>query len=155
MLKQQIRAQAGWSASGLLILALFGGFISGSPCGAQEAESAVKARLDAVAQSHTPGNTFMGSVLVADGDRVLLNKGYGMARVEWNIPNAPDVKFRIASLTKQFTAALILLLQQDGRLRIEDTAGKYLPNAPAHWARITLAELLGHTSGIPDLTTDI
>ena len=57
----------------------------------------------------------MGTVLVAEGDKVLVNKGYGRAVVEWNIPNTPDVKFRLGSMTKQFTAALILLLQQDGK----------------------------------------
>ena len=77
-----------------------------------------------------------------------------MADLEWNIPNSPDVKFRLGSLTKQFTATLILLLQQDGKLHIEDPVGKYLPDAPKTWDKITLANLLGHTSGIPNFTSD-
>ena len=109
-------------------------------------------RLDEVATSYTKDNAFMGTVLVVEGDRVVLNKGYGKASLEWNIPNAPDVKFRLGSLTKQFTATLILLLQQDGKLNITDPVSKYLSDAPKTWEKITLANLLGHTSGIPNFT---
>ncbi len=119
---------------------------------AQGGDEAVKARLEQVASSYTAGNAFMGTVLVVDGDRVLLNKGYGMADLEWGNANAPEVKFRLGSLTKQFTATLVLLLQQDGKLKIEDPVSKYLPDAPKTWEKITLAELLGHTSGIPSFT---
>jgi CubicO group peptidase (beta-lactamase class C family) len=55
-------------------------------------DPAMKARLDQVASSYTASNAFMGTVLVAEGDRILLNKGYGMASLEWEIPNAPDEK---------------------------------------------------------------
>lgn len=116
--------------------------------------AAVKARLEEVAKSYTKDNAFMGSVLVARGDQALLDRGYGMADVEWGIPDAPDVKFRLGSLTKQFTAVLVLLLQQDNKLRIEEPVSKYLPDLPKSWENITLAELLGHTSGIPDFTGD-
>ena len=112
----------------------------------------VEARLDEVARSYTPHDAFMGAVLVVDGDKVLLDKGYGMASVEWGIPNTPDAKFRLGSLTKQFTATLVLLLQQDGKLNIADPVSKYLPDTPKAWEKITLAELLGHTSGIPNFT---
>jgi len=64
--------------------------------------------------------------------------------------NAPDVKFHLGSVTKQFTATLVLLLQQDGKLNIDDPVSKYLPDTPKTWEKITLAELLGHTSGIPN-----
>ncbi|MBW4045173.1 MAG: beta-lactamase family protein [Acidobacteria bacterium] len=127
-------------------------------CASTEAQdpnsAAIKARLDEVVKSYTVGNAFMGAVLVASGDQVLLDKGYGEANLEWNIPNAPDVKFRLGSLTKQFTATLVLLLQQEGRLHLEDPVNKYLPDAPKTWERITLANLLGHTSGIPNFTDD-
>ena len=115
-------------------------------------EAAVKSRLDQVASSYTTGNAFMGTVLVVDGDRILLDKGFGMADLEWGNANAPDVKFRLGSLTKQFTAALVLLLQEDGKLKISDPVSKYLPDAPKTWEKITLANLLGHTSGIPSFT---
>jgi CubicO group peptidase (beta-lactamase class C family) len=115
-------------------------------------EAAVKARLEQVAQSYTAGNAYMGTVLVVDGDKVLLDKGYGMADLGWGNANAPDVKFHLGSLTKQFTAALVLLLQEDGKLKIDDPVSKYLPDTPKTWENITLAELLGHTSGIPNFT---
>ena len=63
--------------------------------------------MEQVAESYTADNAFMGTVLVTHGDQVLLNKGFGMAVLEWNIPNMPDTKFRLGSLTKQFTAALV------------------------------------------------
>ena len=103
------------------------GCVAGAAQGPDEA--AVKARLDQVASSYTPDNAFMGTVLVVDGDHVLLDKGYGMADLEWKIPNVPDAKFRLGSLTKQFTAALVLLVQQDGKLNINDPVSKYLPDA--------------------------
>ena len=114
-------------------------------------DAATKARLEQVATSYSAKNAFMGTVLVAKGDQILLNRGYGMANLEWEIPNAPDVKFRLGSMTKQFTATLVLLLQEEGKLKIEDPVSKYLPNTPKTWEKITLAELLGHTSGIPEV----
>ncbi len=75
-----------------------------------------------------------------------------MADAEWAIPNGPDVKYRLGSLTKQFTAALILLLVEDGKVSLSASVTKYLPGMPKAWDQITIAELLGNTSGIPDFT---
>jgi CubicO group peptidase (beta-lactamase class C family) len=124
------------------------------PAAYAQQDAATRARLDEVATSYTKDNHFMGTVLVVEGDQVLLDKGYGMANLDWSIPNAPDVKFRLGSLTKQFTATLILLEQQDGKLSIDDPISKYLPDAPKTWDKITLANLLHHTSGIPNFTAD-
>jgi len=115
-------------------------------------ESAEKVRLEQIASSYTKDNAFMGAALVVEKDRVLLDKAYGMASLEWQVPNTTDAKFRIGSVTKQFTATLVLQLQQDGKLNVNDPVSKYLPNTPATWAKITLANLLGHTSGIPSFT---
>jgi len=112
------------------------------------------ARLNAVAYAYTPKDAFMGAVLVASGDELLLNRGYGKADLEWGLPNAPDVKFRLGSLTKQFTATLVLMLEEDHRLQLSDPVSKYIPDAPKSWAVITLAQLLGHVSGIPNFTDD-
>jgi len=114
----------------------------------------VQARLAQVAGSYAPDNAFMGAVLVARGDQVLLDKGYGQADLAWGLPNAPDVKFRIGSITKQFTAALVLMLRDEGKLSLADPVGRYLPDAPKAWDKVTLADLLGQTSGIPDFTAD-
>src|SRR6185295_3388728 len=74
-------------------------------------------RMDQVVQPFASNKMFMGSVLVARGNKVLLNKGYGLANLEWNIPNSPATKFALASVTKQFTAAAILLLEERGKLK--------------------------------------
>jgi CubicO group peptidase (beta-lactamase class C family) len=109
-------------------------------------------RIDQNVQSYVTDKKFMGSVLVARGDNVLLDKGYGFADVEWEIANSPATKFRLASITKQFTAASVLLLEERGQLNIDDPINKYLPNAPPAWAKITIFNLLTHTSGIQNFT---
>jgi CubicO group peptidase (beta-lactamase class C family) len=108
--------------------------------------------MDQVIQSYVDSNQFMGAVLVARGDQVLLSKGYGFANLEWKIPNTPETKFRLGSITKQFTAASVLLLEERGKLRIHDPIGKYLSDAPEAWSKITIFNLLTHTSGIPNFT---
>jgi len=118
---------------------------------AQEIEQTVP-RMQQVIANYVDNKTYMGAVLVADGDKVLLSQGYGFADVEWNIPNAPMAKFRIGSITKQFTAACVLLLQERGKLNLSDPIKIYLPDSPATWDTITLYNLLTHTSGIPNFT---
>lgn len=108
-------------------------------------------RMDEIVRSYVTDKKFMGTVLVAH-DKVIFSKGYGMADLEWNIPNAPDVKFRLGSITKQFTAACILLLEERGKLSVNDPIKKYIPDAPAAWDKITFYHLLTHTSGIPSFT---
>jgi CubicO group peptidase (beta-lactamase class C family) len=110
------------------------------------------ARMDQIVQSYVTEHHFMGSVLVARGDQVLFSKGYGSANLEWGIPNSPSTKFRLGSVTKQFTAASILLLEERGKLNVNDPVKKYLPDAPAAWDKITIFHLLTHTSGIPNFT---
>ena len=110
------------------------------------------ARMEQVVQSYVTAKQFMGSVLVAKGDQIILNKGYGYANVEWQVPNSPESKFRLGSITKQFTAACILLLEERGKLKIDDPIKKYMPDAPAAWDKITFFHLLTHTSGIPSFT---
>ena len=109
-------------------------------------------RMDQVVQSYVSNKTFMGSVLAARGNEVLLSKGYGSANLEWNIPNSPATKFRLGSVTKQFTAASILLLEERGKLKTDDPVKKLMPDAPAAWDKITILHLLTHTSGIPNFT---
>lgn len=110
-------------------------------------------RLEAVADAFAATSKFSGTVLVAKGDRVLLDKGYGSANLEWNIPNAPGTKFRLGSVTKQFTAASVLLLEDRGKLKVSEPVSKYLSDLPAAWNKITIAQLLNHTSGIANFTS--
>jgi CubicO group peptidase (beta-lactamase class C family) len=109
------------------------------------------ARMEQIIQSYVPGK-FMGTVLVAQDGKIVLDKGYGFANLEWDVPNTPTTKFRLGSITKQFTAASILLLEERGKLKVEDPVKKYMPNAPAAWDKITIFHLLTHTSGIPSFT---
>jgi CubicO group peptidase (beta-lactamase class C family) len=111
------------------------------------------ARMEQVIQSYTPNRQFMGSVLVAKGTEVVLSKGYGSANLEWEVPNSPATKFRLGSITKQLTAASILLLQERGKLNVDDPVKKYMADAPAAWDKITIYNLLTHTSGIPNFTS--
>ena len=110
------------------------------------------ARMDQIVESFVSAKTFMGTVLVARGDEVLFSKGYGMANLEWDNPNSPSTKFRLGSITKQFTAASILLLEERGKLKIGDPVKKYIPDAPPAWDKVTIFHLLTHTSGIPSFT---
>lgn len=110
------------------------------------------AKLDEAVQALAKDGKFMGSILVARGDEVLLSKGYGSADLEKQIPNDPKTKFRLASVTKQFTAAAILLLEERGKLKIDAPVKKYLPDVPAAWDKVTIFHLLTHTSGIPSFT---
>jgi CubicO group peptidase (beta-lactamase class C family) len=110
------------------------------------------ARMDQIIQSYVANHQFMGTALVARGSQVLLSKGYGSANLEWDVPNAPNTKFRLGSVTKQFTAACILLLEERGKLSTGDPVKKYMPDAPAAWDKITLYHVLTHTSGLPSFT---
>jgi CubicO group peptidase (beta-lactamase class C family) len=105
-------------------------------------------RMQKVVQPYADAQLFMGSVLVAQNGKVLFSKSYGWANMEWNIPNSSTTKFQIASVTKQFTAASILLLEERGKLKTDDLVKKYLPDAPASWDKVTIYNLLTMTSGI-------
>ena len=109
--------------------------------------------MEQIVQDAVKENHFMGTVLVDRDGKAILDKGYGSANLEWNIPNAPDTRFRLGSITKQFTAASILLLEERGKLKVEDPISKYMPDAPAAWKNITFVHLLSHTSGIPSFTS--
>jgi CubicO group peptidase (beta-lactamase class C family) len=107
-------------------------------------------RFQQALKPYVDAQMFMGNVLVAKNGKVIFNQSYGMADLEWNVPNSPTTRFNIASMTKQFTAASILLLADRGTLKTDDLVKKYLPDAPASWDKITIYHLLTHTSGIPD-----
>jgi CubicO group peptidase (beta-lactamase class C family) len=110
------------------------------------------ARMDVIART-SAAQGFMGAVLVAKDGKVLFDKGFGSANLEWQIPNDGDTKFRLASVTKQFTATAILLLQERGKLRLDAPVKTYLPDAPAAWDKVTVFNLLTHSAGIPNFTS--
>lgn len=100
-------------------------------------------------QSHRiPG----ASLIVVHTNQIVKRGVYGLANLELKVPVIPETAFEIGSLSKQFTAACILLLQQDGKLSVEDKISKYLHHLPGAWQNITIRHLLTHTSGIKTYT---
>ncbi len=109
-------------------------------------------RLDQLVQSVVDRDLFTGSVLVVRDQTVLLHKGYGLANHAWRIPNTPDVRYLLASVSKQFTAAAVLRLMDRGKLKLDDPLRQHLPDTPPAWSAITIRQLLAHTAGIPNYT---
>ena len=107
---------------------------------------------DPLVAGYVKQNKFSGTVLVARNGKPVFRKGYGLANREWNIPNDPQTKFRLGSITKQFTATAILQLVEAGKLNLEDPVSKYYTASPAAWSKVTIHHLLTHTSGIPSYT---
>jgi len=110
------------------------------------------ARMDQVVRASVEVEEFSGSVLVARDGEVLLDRGYGFANREWSIPNDGDTKFRLGSVTKQFTAVAVTILNERGLVDLDAPVKTWLPDAPAAWDGVTVRHLLAHTSGIPNLT---
>lgn len=90
------------------------------------------------------------AVLVIDDGKIIFRHGYGLADAENNTPVTPQTNFRIASITKQFTATAIMLLVDEGKLSLDDTLDKFFPGFPAYGQNITIRHVLNHTSGLPD-----
>ncbi len=110
-------------------------------------------RVDAFAREqmqtwHIPG---VSIGVVRDG-KVLLAKGYGFANIELGARATADTVYEILSITKQFTAAAILVLVEEGKTGLDDTVAKYLPDSPTSWKDVTVRHLLTHSSGIMDFT---
>jgi CubicO group peptidase (beta-lactamase class C family) len=107
--------------------------------------------LDEYAQAEFKIKDFNGTVLVMQKEKVVYKKAFGMAEREWNIANTVNTKYRIGSVTKQFTAACILLLAEQGKLNLDDKLSKYISDYPKGDS-ITIHMLLNHTSGIKNYT---
>lgn len=116
--------------------------------------SGLAAKAEEFLKAHQDVNQFSGTVLAARNGQVVLRKGVGMANREWSIANTPETKMRLGSITKQFTAACILILEQQKKLSVEDTIDKHLPDAPEAWKKVTIHHLLSHTGGVPSYTND-
>lgn len=110
----------------------------------------LEAKVDALIKPYMKVGCFSGCILIARGGNVLLNKGYGMANYELSVPNTPQTKFHIASISKTFTAAAIMILQERGLLSVNDPLSKFIPDYP-NGDKITVHHLLTHTSGIPNV----
>lgn len=124
--------------------------LASSAARAQPADYPSEARK--IVEAYVQADRFSGAILVAKGDKPVFREAFGLANREWNIPATPQTVFRLGSLTKQFTAAAILQLAEQGKLGLDDPISKYYAAAPPAWAGITLRHLLTHTSGIPSYT---
>lgn len=97
---------------------------------------------------------FTGTALVTENGQIIYKKGFGLANMEWKIPNQPNTKFRLGSITKQFTALAILQLVEQGKLKLDVPISTYLPDySKTNGDKITIHQLLTHTAGIPNYTS--
>lgn len=115
---------------------------------AQELATRIDATIAPYFQPEAPG----GAVLVVKDGKTVLRKAYGMADTAKGVKMRPEMALRIGSMTKQFTAAAILLLADEGKLELDDEITTYLPDYPAQGRKITIEHLLTHTSGIVSYT---
>src|SRR5262245_54809126 len=140
----------------IYLLAASSSLASGQRTQAQAATtplSQLRARIAEYMAARANVTGFSGAVLVAREGQAVFRGAFGHANREFAVPNSPDTKFRIGSVSKQFTAAAVLLLAQRGRLTLTDPIDKYLPEWPAAWSKVTVHHLLSHTAGLPRLTT--
>jgi CubicO group peptidase (beta-lactamase class C family) len=118
--------------------------------GAAAAQEETARKVDEIFQEFGKPGTPGASVAVIRDGRIVLAKGYGAATLEHHAPVTADTIFHVASVTKQFTAMALVLLERDGKLSLEDDVHKYLPELPDYGAPVTIRQLLQHTSGVRD-----
>lgn len=121
--------------------------------GSAAAQASLPAAIDAIVEAPIKAGKVAGaSVAVVRGGQTLVERGYGLADLQLDVPTPPRAIYEIGSVTKQFTAAAILLLAEDGKLSLDDELTKFLPEYPTAGHRVTLRHLLNHTSGIKGYT---
>ena len=110
--------------------------------------------IDQIFRKFAEFESFQGAVLVADRGEILYEQAFGQANREWSVPNTVDTRFDIASISKQFTAVLMLQLADEGRIALDSTIAAYLPEyRPDIGRQVTIHQLLSHQSGIPNYTS--
>jgi CubicO group peptidase (beta-lactamase class C family) len=112
---------------------------------ADEVDKYVRAQL---AERHIPG----AAIAVIKNGRIVKAEGYGLASVEFNVPVTKETVFEIGSVSKQITAAAVMLLVEEGKINLDEKISKYLPNTPDAWKNVSVRNLLTHTSGIKSYT---
>ena len=131
-----------WAVAGFL-----GTFLASAP---NRSLCQTSQQIRSVGEFYAHADGFSGDVVVFRNGSIISNEGYGLANVELSVPITAKTRFAIGSVTKQFTAASILLLQEQGLLKTTDTLAQHYSATPSPWKDVTLRELLQHTSGIPD-----
>ena len=124
--------------------------VAGPSRAAAPPADSITAGVDRYLSIRTEMGQFSGAVLIARGGHVILRKGYGWADVARRRPFTPETPHEIASISKMFTAMAALELRDRGALRLDDSLATLLPDCPPAWRRITMQQLMRHTSGIPD-----
>src|SRR5215510_9878175 len=114
--------------------------------------TALQSKVDAYIRPFVEIKGFSGVVLIARRGEVLVRKGYGMANYELGVPNTVQTRFHVASISKDFTAAAVLLLEERGLISVNDTLDRYIPDYPKG-NLIRIQDLLIHTSGIPNVNS--
>ncbi|HEX7153716.1 MAG TPA: serine hydrolase domain-containing protein [Thermoanaerobaculia bacterium] len=114
-----------------------------------QAATPLEAKVDAYLRPYIDYHTFNGVVLIAKGDEVVFSKGYGMANYEFGVPNRPDTRFAIASITKRFTRIILDRLVAEEKLGLNDPLAKWVPDFPQA-VKITVDHLIRHRSGVRD-----
>lgn len=118
----------------------------------QPSAQQITAKVEEYMNAATRVEGFNGAILIARDGKPIISRGYGMANIEHAVPNTPQTVFRLGSITKQFTAMAIVMLQEQGKLNVNDPICKHLPECPATWQPITVKNLLTHTAGLPNYT---
>ena len=121
-----------------------------SPAGAQMLAPDVAERVDKVFEKWDRTDSPGCALGIYQNGQIIYKRGYGMANLNDDVTITPETVFHVASMSKQFTAASILLLQQEGKLSIDDDVRKFLPELPDYGKKITILNLLNHTSGLRD-----
>jgi CubicO group peptidase (beta-lactamase class C family) len=114
---------------------------------AQDSPAKYREYLDAAANF----DKFSGTVLMARKGQIVMEQSYGLADRKANTPNTNDTMYRIGSMSKPITAAAVMALRDQGKLKLDDSVCVYLSPCPDAWKAITLTHLLTHTSGMPDV----
>jgi CubicO group peptidase (beta-lactamase class C family) len=144
-----MKKRLGRSAITSLILVVFSMLFISQSAAAQEKA----AKIDELMSAYHSSNQFNGTALVAERGAVIYKKGFGLANMEWDIANQPDTKFRLGSITKQFTSMLVMQLVEEGKIKLDAKLTDYLTDYRKDTGeRVTVHHLLTHTSGIPSYT---
>ena len=112
-------------------------------------------QVDEVLAQMARDGTFSGSALIAQDGVVYLSKGYGLADRAQGIPNTPQTRFHLGSMTKTFTAMGILILESQGKLSLQDPICNFIASCPTAWQGVTIHHLLTNTSGLSRLLSEI
>ncbi len=136
----------------LVFMVVLGFYLSVNAQTISKQDEQIGLKLDSILNKEFKSNEPGCAVLVSRKGQIVYKKAFGLANMELTVPNNSDMVFEIGSITKQFTAIAIMQLVDQGKISIQDTINKFIPDYPTHGYKITIEHLLTHTSGIKDLS---